>query len=244
MWSSSLTDATTKGKPDIEALDISARLRNIHDIFEVTTKPLLFDADTGGPPEHFHFTVRSLERIGVSAVVIEDKTGLKRNSLLGNQVVQEQASVEDFCAKIRVGKSAQVTDDFMLIARVESLILERGMDDALLRTAAYIDAGADGILIHSRLADPGEILRYCDHYRALDRQVPLFVVPSSYPSVTEATLADAGVNVVIYANQLLRAAFPAMDAVAHAILAHGRSLESEAQCMPIKDILNLVPVPY
>lgn len=241
MWSSSLTDSTAKGKPDIEALDLTSRLQNINDTFEVTTKPLIYDADTGGIPEHFAFTVKSLERVGVSAVIIEDKVGLKKNSLFGNDVAQQQASVEEFCHKISTGKNAQITEDFMVIARIESLILEQGMDDAIERAKAYIAAGADGIMIHSREKNPSEILEFCAIYSSLDTQVPLVAVPSSYNSITDTELADAGVNVVIYANHMLRAAYPAMNDVAHSILEHGRSLECADKCMPIKGILDLIP---
>lgn len=241
MWSSSLTDSTAKGKPDIEALDLTSRLQNINDTFEVTTKPMIYDADTGGIPEHFAFTVKSLERVGVSAVIIEDKVGLKKNSLFGNDVSQQQASIEEFCHKISVGKNAQITDNFMVIARIESLILEKGMDDAVARAKAYIAAGADGIMIHSREKTPDEILEFCAIYRSLETQVPLVAVPSSYNSITDTELAEAGVNIVIYANHMLRAAYPAMNDVAHSILQHGRSLECADKCMPIKGILDLIP---
>lgn len=241
MWSSSLTDSTAKGKPDIEALDLTSRLQNINDTFEVTTKPLIYDADTGGIPEHFAFTVKSLERVGVSAVIIEDKVGLKKNSLFGNDVSQQQASIEEFCHKISMGRNARITDDFMVIARIESLILEKGMDDAVERAKAYIAAGADGIMIHSREKEPDEILEFCRIYKSLDLQAPLVAVPSSYNSITDDELANAGVNIVIYANHMLRAAYPAMNDVAHSILQHGRSMECEDKCMPIKGILDLIP---
>jgi len=241
MWSSSLTDSTSKGKPDIEAVDVTSRLQNINDTFEVTTKPLIYDADTGGIPEHFAFTVKSLERLGVSAVIIEDKIGLKKNSLFGNDVAQQQATIEEFCHKIKVGKAAQITDDFMIIARIESLILESGMDDAVERAKAFIAAGADGIMIHSRQKTPEEILEFCSRYRELDSGVPLVAVPSSYNQITDEELADAGVSVVIYANHMLRASYPAMSKVAHSILEHGRSMECESDCMPLKEILDLIP---
>jgi phosphoenolpyruvate phosphomutase len=241
MWSSSLTDSTAKGKPDIETVDLTSRLQNINDTFEVTTKPLIYDADTGGKPEHFAFTVKSLERVGVSAVVIEDKIGLKKNSLLGNEVDQQQDEIEGFCNKIKVGKEARVTDDFMVIARIESLILKKGLGDAVDRAKAYIEAGADGIMIHSCQESPAEILEFCRIYRELDYQVPLVAVPSSYNSITDTELAEAGVNVVIYANHLLRAAYPAMTEVARSILLHGRSKECEGDCMPIEDILSIIP---
>ena len=241
MWSSSLTDSTSKGKPDIEAVDTTARLMTINEIFEVTTKPMIYDADTGGKPEHFEFTVRSLERTGVSAVVIEDKTGLKKNSLFGNDVAQTQDSIENFSHKIRVGKSAQVSKDFMIIARIESLILEAGMDDALTRAFAYIEAGADGIMIHSRLKDPAEIIEFVEKFRAKDIHTPIVVVPTSFNSVTTDEFKEIGINVVIYANHMLRAAYPGMMKVAKSILKHKRSLEAEPDCMPIKEILELIP---
>jgi len=241
MWSSSLTDSTSKGKPDIEAVDTTARLTTINEIFEVTTKPLIYDADTGGKIEHFEFTIRSLERIGVSAVVIEDKTGLKKNSLFGNDVAQTQDSIENFCAKIKAGKNTQITKAFMIIARIESLILEAGMDDALKRAFAYVKAGADGIMIHSRLKEPDEIIEFVTKFRAKDAQTPIVVVPTSFNTVTTDEFAKIGVNIVIYANHMLRAAYPGMMKVAKSILKHKRSKEAEPDCMSIKDILNLIP---
>ena len=241
MWSSSLTDSTVRGMPDIEAVDHTARLAGINNLFEVTTKPLIYDADTGGRREHFSFTVRSLERMGVSCVIIEDKIGLKKNSLLGNDVTQQQDTVEDFCAKIAAGKSAQVTSDFMIIGRVESLILDAGMEDALLRAHAYVNAGADGIMIHSRKKDPAEIFEFCDKFRAVNNDALLVVVPTSFNSVYEKELEAHGVNVVIYANQMLRSSYPAMLNTARTILENGRCLEVDAKCMPVNEILNLIP---
>jgi phosphoenolpyruvate phosphomutase len=241
MWSSSLTDSTARGKPDIEAVDISSRLQTVNDLFEVTTKPLVFDGDTGGKPEHFTFTVRSLERLGVSAVIIEDKEGLKRNSLFGTDVAQTQSSIEDFCQRLAIGKRAQITDDFMIVARIESLILEQGMDDAVRRAEAYIEAGADGIMIHSRRKSPDEVFEFCGHFDKLPNRVPLVVVPTSYHQVTEAELAEHGVNIVIYANHMLRAAYPQMVKVAETILAHGRALEADPYLAPIKDALAIIP---
>ena len=241
MWSSSLTDSTSKGKPDIEAVDTTARLMTINEIFEVTTKPMIYDADTGGKAEHFEFTVRSLERTGVSAVIIEDKTGLKKNSLFGNDVAQTQDTIENFCLKIKMGKSAQISKEFMIIARIESLILEAGMDDALKRAFAYVDAGADGVMIHSRLKDPAEIIEFVTKFRAKDSSTPIVVVPTSFNSVTTDEFAKMGVNVVIYANHMLRAAYPGMMGVAKSILKHQRTLEAEPNCMAIKEILELIP---
>jgi phosphoenolpyruvate phosphomutase / 2-hydroxyethylphosphonate cytidylyltransferase len=241
MWSSSLTDSTARGKPDIEAVDISSRLQTVNDLFEVTTKPLVFDGDTGGKPEHFTFTVRSLERLGVSAVIIEDKEGLKRNSLFGTEVAQTQSSIEDFCERLAIGKRAQITEDFMIVARIESLILDRGMDDAVRRAEAYIEAGADGIMIHSRQKRPDEVFEFCGHFDKLPNRVPLVVVPTSYHQVTEAELADRGVDMVIYANHLLRAAYPQMVKVAETILTNGRALEADPYLAPIKDALAIIP---
>ena len=241
MWASSLTESTAKGKPDIEAVDVTARTQTLHDLLEVTAKPIIYDADTGGKIEHFQFTVRTLERLGVSAAVIEDKVGLKKNSLFGNEVPQVQDSIEGFCAKIQAGKKAQVTEDFMVIARIESLILDQGIDDAVARAEAYIAAGADGILIHSKSKSPDEVFDFCKRYARFDQRVPLVAVPSTYNSVTEKELVDHGVNVVIYANQLLRAAYPAMLETAKSILLNERSAEADDQLMSITEILDLIP---
>ena len=241
MWGSSLTDSTAKGKPDIEAVDVSARMTTLNEVLEVTTKPIIYDGDTGGQAEHFVFTVRTLERLGVSAVIIEDKTGLKKNSLFGTDVAQTQDEIPTFCEKIRMGKKAQATDDFMVIARIESLILDKGVDDAMERAKAYLDAGADGIMIHSRRKSPDEIFEFCDRYAQLPNRKTLVAVPSSYNTVTEDELAARGVNVVIYANHLLRSAYPAMVNTAKSILTHQRSAECDAQLLPIKDILELIP---
>lgn len=241
MWASSLTESTARGKPDIEVVDMAARALTLHDILEVTTKPLVFDGDTGGLTEHFIFTVRTLERMGVSAIIIEDKVGFKQNSLFGTAVPQIQANIDEFAYKIAQGKRAQVTDDFMIIARIESLVLENGMEDALIRARAYMEAGADGIMIHSRSESPNEVLEFCRRYNSVANRVPLVVVPTSYNMVTEKELARAGVNVVIYANHLLRAAYPAMIEVARTILSHGRSLEADDRLMSVNEIINLVP---
>ena len=241
MWASSLTDSTAKGKPDIEAVDVSSRMSTLGEILEVTTKPIIYDADTGGQVEHFKFTVRTLERLGVSAAIIEDKTGLKKNSLFGNDVEQTQDTIENFCNKIAEGKKAQVTEDFMVIARIESLILDAGMDDAVERAQAYLAVGADGVMIHSRKKEPDEILEFCKKFREFEKHKPLVVVPSSFNSITENELQGAGANIVIYANHLLRSAFPAMQKTAEMILQNGRSLECDDFLLSIKDILELIP---
>lgn len=240
MWISSLCDSTAKGKPDIELVDMTSRFRTIDDVMEVTTKPIVFDGDTGGLIEHFVYTVRSLERMGVSAIIIEDKKGLKKNSLFGTEVQQTQDSIEHFCEKIRAGKKIQLTDDFMIIARIESLILEKGMSDALARARAYVEAGADGIMIHSRKKNPDEIFEFCDKFREEDKKTPIVVVPTSYNATTEAELAEHGINLVIYANQLTRSAFPAMQQTAMDILKYHRAKEVDDRLLPIKDIITLI----
>lgn len=241
MWISSLCDSTAKGKPDIELVDMTSRFRTIDDIMEVTTKPIIFDGDTGGLTEHFVYTVRSLERMGVSMVIIEDKTGLKKNSLFGTEVKQTQASIPDFCEKIRAGKKAQKTKEFMICARIESLILEQGMDDALERAFAFSEAGADAIMIHSRKKDPAEIFEFVEKFRKKDRTTPIVVVPTSFNTVTEQEFKERGVNVVIYANQLTRTGFPAMQDAARTILENHRAKECDDKCMSIKDIITLIP---
>ena len=241
MWISSLCDSTAKGKPDIELVDMTSRFRTIDDIMEVTTKPVIFDGDTGGLTEHFVYTVRSLERMGVSMIIIEDKTGLKKNSLFGNEVAQTQDRIENFCAKIQAGKRAQKTRDFMICARIESLILEQGQDDALKRAFAYVAAGADAIMIHSRRKEPDEIFQFVEAFRKKDASTPIVVVPTSFDAVTEDEFKARGVNVVIYANQLTRTGFPAMQAAARSILEHHRAKECDEQCMSIKEIITLIP---
>lgn len=241
MWLSSLCDSTAKGKPDIEVVDFSARMQTVNEIMEVTTKPIILDGDTGGLTEHFVYTVRTLERMGVSAVIIEDKTGLKKNSLFGTEVEQTQDSIENFCEKIRMGKAAQKTRDFMIIARIESLILRQGQEDALKRAFAYISAGADAIMIHSKEKDPTEVFDFIEAFRNKDTKTPVVLVPTTYNMVTEEEFAERGANMVIYANQLTRSAFPAMKAAAESILKNHRAMEADKLCMSIKDILSLIP---
>lgn len=241
IWLSSLTDSSAKAKPDIEYVDKTSRIQTLNDILETSTKPIIFDGDTGGIPEHLAFTVRSLERLGVSAIIVEDKVGLKRNSLFGDEVEQTQDTIERFCHKLAFGKRAAVTSEFMIIARVESLILNAGMDDALLRSQKYLEAGADGIFIHSRQKDGKEILEFCQKYRRMGAGKPLVVAPSSYNQIHVSELQKAGVNLVIYANHLLRSAYPAMLETAKSILKHGRSYEVEPSLMPISELLHLIP---
>lgn len=241
MWSSSLTDSASKGKPDIEAVDLTARLQSLSDMLECTTRPIIFDGDTGGKPEHFVFTVRTLERNGISAVIIEDKVGLKKNSLFGTDVMQELSAIPDFCDKISAGKRAQVTKDFMIIARLESLIAGRSLEDAFERAKAYVSAGADGIMIHSKETSGEDIKAFCTGFRAEYPHMPLILVPTTYHQFTETELASWGGTIIIYANHMLRASYPAMVQVAKTILTHERALEADALCMPIKAILELIP---
>lgn len=244
MWVSSLCDSTAKGKPDIELVDMTSRFRTIEDITEVTTKPIIFDADTGGLKEHFVYTIRSLERLGVSMAIIEDKTGLKKNSLFGTEVVQTQDTIENFCEKIKAGKEAQRTSEFMICARCESLILDKGLEDALKRTRAYVKAGVDAIMIHSRKKDPSEIIDFINEFRSTDKVTPIVLVPTSFNSVKEEEWKKMGANVVIYANQLMRASVPAMQKCAQTILENHRAEEVDDMCMPFKDIIRLIPADY
>ena len=241
MWISSLCDSTDKGKPDIELVDMTSRFRTINDVMEVTTKPIIFDGDTGGRIEHFVYTVRSLERMGVSMIIIEDKTGLKRNSLFGTEAKQTQDSIKNFCEKISAGKNVQQTKDFMICARIESLILEKGMDDALKRAEAYAAVGADAIMIHSRLNKPDEVFEFIMRFRNTDKQTKLVVVPTSFNSVTEEEFKERGVNVVIYANQLIRAAVPAIQKAAETILINHRAKECDYMLMSFSDIIRFIP---
>jgi phosphoenolpyruvate phosphomutase len=241
IWLSSLTDSTAKGKPDIEFVDSTSRSNTVADILEVTTLPLIYDADTGSYPEHFALLVRRLERLGVSAVIVEDKVGLKRNSLYGTDVFQRQDSIEGFCRKIEAGKAARVTGDFMIFARIESLILQQGLDDALKRARAYLDAGADGIMIHSKDSNPEELFTFCEAYSAWQDRKNLIVVPTAFSHVRETELQGWGVNIIIYANHLLRSAYPAMKKTAETILQNQRAWETEEYCMSIADVLSIIP---
>ena len=241
MWGSSLTNSTAKGKPDIEAVDFTERLQLLNEVLEVTTKPIIYDGDTGGKVEHFVFTVKTLERLGVSAIIIEDKIGLKKNSLFGTSVKQQQDTPSSFSKKIKAGKNAQATDEFMIIARIESLILNKGIKDALQRATKYINAGADGIMIHSRKNNPSEIFEFCRFYNKFKIRKPLIIVPSSFSQVTEEKLSKAGANIVIYANHLLRSVYPNMVDTAKSILKHKRAYQIEKKLLSIKDILELIP---
>jgi phosphoenolpyruvate mutase len=240
IWLSSLTDSTAKGRPDTEYVDRTSRAQTINEILDVTTKPIIYDGDTGGVVEHFTKSVCSLERVGVSAIIIEDKKGLKQNSLYG---IEREQILEDktvMCEKIHAGKQAQVTEDFMIIARLESLIAKQGIDDALDRAQAYIEAGTDAIMIHSCESAAIEITEFCQRYKELSTRVPLVAVPTSYNQIYESELIDLGFSVVIYANHLLRSAYPAMLETAESILKHGRSAEAESNCISTKDILGLI----
>ena len=241
MWLSSLCDSTAKGKPDIELVDMTSRFRTIDDIMEVTTKPIIFDGDTGGLTEHFVYTVRSLERMGVSMVIIEDKTGLKKNSLFGVEVEQTQDSIEHFSEKIRAGCKARRTKDFMICARIESLILEKGQEDALARARAFVQAGADAIMMHSRKKDPKEIEDFLEAFRREDQTTPVVLVPTSFNSVKEEEWKQRGANIIIYANQLMRAAVPAIQKTAESILQNHRSEECDKDLMPFKEIIRMIP---
>ncbi len=241
MWVSSLTDSTVRGKPDIELVDTSSRIAAIDALFEVTTKPLIFDGDTGGLPEHFAFTVRTLERLGASAIIIEDKTGPKRNSLLDGDGHHIQEDIDLFAEKIAVGRKAALTDEFMIIGRIESLILGVGMEDALARARAYVAAGANGIMIHSRRKTPDEIFEFCNKFRETDPDTTIVVVPTQYSVVRESELIEHGINIVIYANHLLRASFPAMRAAGESILRNGRAMEADDICLPVDELLSMIP---
>jgi phosphoenolpyruvate phosphomutase len=238
MWLSSLTDSTIKGRPDTEYVDLTSRMTTIQEILEVTTKPIIYDGDTGGLPDHFALKVKTLERLGVSAVVIEDKVGPKRNSLFGTEVEQTQDDPESFAEKIAMGKAAQATDDFQIYARIESLILGKGVADAIQRGEVYLAGGADGLLIHSRDSDPTLLYEVLGHFQGM---APLIVVPSGFSQITEQDLAAHGANIIIYANHLLRAAYPAMLSAAESILKNGRAFEADETGLPISAALELIP---
>jgi len=240
MWSSSLTDSATKGLPDNSSLSFSARISTLNDIMDVTTKPVVFDADNGGQIEHLSFLVRSLERSGVSAIIMEDKVGLKKNSLFKNQSGTKQDKPHIFAKKIKKICSSRQSEDFMVIARIESFILGKGLKDALQRAEIYSKAGADAILIHSKEKTPVEIFSFAREFKKSKNFIPLVSVPSTYSKVYEKDLINNGFKLVIYANQLLRSAYPAMQNTAKTILKNRRAFEADKKIIPIKEIINLI----
>jgi len=241
MWISSLCDSSFKGKPDIELVEMTSRIQTINEIMEVTTKPIILDGDTGGKIEHFSYHVKTLERMGVSAIIIEDKTGLKQNSLFGTDAVQVLDDPESFALKIKAGKQAQVTRDFMIIARLESLIAGNDVDDALMRAKVYVEAGADAVMIHSKEKHGEDIFGFMKKFRAYSKSIPIVVVPTTYNQFTEDELHAGGANIIIHANHLLRSAYPAMVKTAESILATGSSLQASKEfCMPIKEVLTFI----
>ena len=240
MWSSSLTDSATKGKPDNSSVDFSSRISSLNEMMDVTTKPLVFDADNGGQLEHLPFLIRSLERSGVSAIIMEDKIGLKKNSLFKNQSDTKQDKPETFAKKIKEICNSRQSNDFMVIARIESFIVGKGLNDALKRAEIYSKAGADAILIHSKEKTPAEIFSFAKKFKKSKNFIPLVSVPSTYSKVYEKDLIKNGFKLVIYANQLLRAAYPAMQYTAKKILENSRAFEVEKKIIPIKEIINLI----
>ena len=240
MWSSSLTDSATKGLPDNSSLSFSARISSLNDMMDVTSKPLIFDADNGGQIEHLSFLVRSLERCGVSAIIMEDKVGLKKNSLFKNQAGTKQDKPTIFAKKIRKICNSRQSKDFMVIARIESFIVGKGLKDALSRAEIYSKAGADAILIHSKEKTPAEIFSFAREFKKSKNYIPLVSVPSTYSKVYEKDLIKNGFKIVIYANQLLRAAYPAMQNTARTILKKSRAFEADKKIIPINEIINLI----
>ncbi len=240
MWSSSLTDSATKGLPDNSSLSFSARISSLNDMMDVTTKPLVFDADNGGQIEHLPFLVRSLERSGASAIIMEDKVGLKKNSLFKNQTGTKQDKPKLFAKKIKKICTSRKSQDFMVIARIESFIVGKGLKDALLRAEIYSKAGADAILIHSKEKTPSEIFSFAREFKKSKNYIPLVSVPSTYSKVYEKDLIKNGFKLVIYANQLLRAAYPSMQNTARTILKNSRAFEADKKIIPIKEIINLI----
>ncbi len=241
MWACSLTDSLVKGKPDGHAVDISSRLITLNDLLEVTTKPIIFDGKSGGSMQQFGFTVRTLERLGVSAIIIHDNVASESGKKYEDFTVMKQSSVEDFCNKIQYGKSAQITSEFMIITRIDSLFLGKGMDDAMARARAYVRAGVDGIMIHSAPGRPEDVLQFCKKFEKMKHPVPLLAVPSRHDEVYERDLMDAGVNMIVYENHLLRSSFPAMVKTARNILEHERAMESSEDLMSIDEIQKLIP---
>ena len=240
MWSSSLTDSTARGKPDNQSVDYSTRILGLNEILDVTTKPMIFDGDNGGRIEHLPYLVKTLDRLGVSAVIFEDKIGLKKNSLFKEQSGVQQDNIKTFCKKIKAAKKSINSNDFMVIARIESFILNKGLADAIKRAKAYTLAGADAIMIHSKEKTPKEIFQFAKLYKKFNSVIPLVCVPSTYSQTKEKLLIKNGFKIVIYANHMLRAAHPAMENVAKSILMNNRAKETEKNLSSIKKIIKLI----
>ena len=240
MWSSSLTDSALRGKPDNQSVDYSTRILGLNEILEVTTKPIIFDAGNGGRLEHLPYMIKSLERIGVSAAIIEDKVGLKKNSLFNNQSGTKQDTIERFCQKISKAKDTKISDDFMIIARIESFILGKNVSDALKRAEAYSKAGADAILIHSKENNPKQVFSFAKKFKKSRYSKPMVAVPSSYSKTYEKDLIKHGFKIIIYANHMMRASYPAMMNAARSILTNRRSYNVENKISSIKEIINLI----
>jgi phosphoenolpyruvate phosphomutase / 2-hydroxyethylphosphonate cytidylyltransferase len=236
LWMSSLTETASRGFPDNEYLNLNARLDTLIEVMHNCSLPLIYDGDTGSFPEHLALTVKKLEALGVSALVIEDKKGLKQNSLLGSAPTQSLETIERFCEKIKIAKAAQKSQDFMLIARIESFILGAGLSDALNRAEAYLAAGADALMIHSKNRSSDEVLSFCEAYNG---SAPLMLVPSTYYDLTETQAQTAGAQIVIYANHLLRASYRAMHTAASTILADGCAEKLEGEIASCQEIIQL-----
>ena len=240
MWSSSLTDSVSRGMPDNQSVDYSTRIQGVNDIFNVTTKPLIFDIDNGGQIEHLPNIVKKLERAGVSALIMEDKVGLKKNSLFSDQKNVRQDSIRSFCKKIIKAKNSTLSDDFFVISRIESLILGKSVNDALKRAIAYSKAGTDCIMIHSKEKNPKQIFEFSKKFLKTKFAKPLVAVPSTYSRTYERELIKNGFNIVIYANHLLRSSYFSMVNTAKQILKNKRSFETEKSISPLNEILELI----
>jgi len=240
-WESSFTDSASKGIPDAEIVGYDSRLVTIDEILNVTSKPMIIDGDTGGSAAQFEYLVRKLGRLGVSGIIIEDKMFPKRNSL-DKDAKQILEDPEVFSQKIQRGQEVKLGEDFFIIARIESLIAGRSLNDAVSRARQYIIAGADGIMIHSKKDTPNDILSFASEYEKicieLKRRPILVCVPTTYNLITDKELHDHGFNVIIHANQMLRAAHKSMKKVSEVMLRNDRGFEAEALCSPVSEVFS------
>ena len=207
-------------------------MQTLTEILESTTKPIIYDEDKIITSSYLNYTIQNLESNGISAIVIRDQIARKND-----EVYDEK----DFCNMIKEGKKAQITQDFMIIARIEEMLYGKNVDDAVKKAISCVMSGADAILIESNDSKGNNIKEFCEKFRKEYPNTPIAVIPSNFKELTEKEMAEWGVNIIIYENQMLRASYPAMKKCAETILKNQRSLEANNLCMPIKEILTLIP---
>lgn len=240
VWAGGLEISTSYAVPDASILTMSQYLERAIEMNDSVSIPVIADCDTGfGNSNNVIHMVKKYESAGIAAVCIEDKKFPKVNSLLFKGR-QELASIAEFVGKIMAAKNAQATKNFMVFARVEALIAGWGQEEALKRAHAYVQAGADAILIHSKTSSPQPII---DFAKSWNNSAPLVIVPTTYPSIAFEQIKELGIKMVIYANQGLRAAIKAMDSVLSEIFGDKTTLGVEEKITSMKEIFELQGMP-